>query len=109
MSALDTTGYKYDSDIADDLENLKDFGEINKITGELDFKICKTCNGPHFGHKGMEEDCDNKTRSKKYKDDETKTLMDYFRNLTCFKCLGRVIADLMIKVTLLTHYQIWLM
>ena len=85
MSALDTTGYKNDSDLDDDLENLKDFGKINKITGEFDFEICKTCNGPLFGHKGTEEDFGKKTRSKKYKDDEAKILIDYFRNLTCFK------------------------
>ena len=85
MSALDTTGYKYDGDLANDIENLVKFGDINKITGEFDFKTCKTCNGPLFGHIDTEEDCAKKTRAKKFKDAEAKILMDYFRNLTCFK------------------------
>ena len=48
-------------------------------------KICKTCNGPLLGHIDTEEDCAKKTRASKLKDAEAKILMDYFRNLTCFK------------------------
>ena len=85
MSVLNTTGYKSDGDLADDIENLGNFGKINKITGEFDFKICKTCNGPLLGHIDTEEDCAKKTRASKWKDAEAKVLMDYFRNLTHFK------------------------
>ena len=85
MSLIDTTGYKKDGDLASDIENILKFGKINKITGEFEFVKCKTCNGPLFGHIETEDGCVNKTRAKKFKDDEAKILMDYFRNLTCFK------------------------
>ena len=85
MSTFDTSGYKNDGDLADDIENLKDYGAINKITGEFDFTICKNCHGPLFGHIETEDNCDKKTRAMKFKDGEAEILMDHFRNLTAFK------------------------
>ena len=83
--SLDISGYKSDDELAHDIENLVQFGELNKITGEFDFVKCTNCNGPLFGHKETEENCAKKTRAKKFKDTDSSILMDHFRNLTCFK------------------------
>ena len=82
---IDTTGYKSDSDLIEDIDELSAFGEINKFTGEFDFKICRNCNGPLFGHIETEDNCDRKTRAMKFKDEEAQSLMDHFKNLTFFK------------------------
>ena len=84
-TTLDTSGYKSDSDLAEDFNNLSEFGEINQITGEFVFRICQNCNGPLFGHIETEDNCDKKTRARKFKEEEAQILMNHFRNLTFFK------------------------
>ena len=83
--SFDTSGYKNDNELVNDIENLARYGMIDKITGEYIFLKCMNCNGPLFGHIHAEEDCERKTRTKKFKDNESEMLMDHFRNLTCFK------------------------
>ena len=82
---IDTTGYKSGNDLIEDIDELSAFGEINKLTGEFVFKICRNCNGPLFGHIETEDNCDRKTRAMKFKDEEAQSLMDHFKNLTFFK------------------------
>ena len=59
--------YKRGDDLYNDIQNLEQFGELDKETGSFSFQYCDSCGGPQLGHITEKDECNIKPKMKKAK------------------------------------------